>query len=262
MKRNFPPLKQIRAHTRSQIGIWIIAIAVILLALARLPSIKTGALDFGASVLKFGGGIATFSDFLQEFLTRKTFLVEELDALRSSKLELESRNSMLEAKIGELGKIENLMNENQNPGKLALILGPGTNSPYDALLTNLGSEEGIENGAKAVAYGSIILGTVEAASGQNSIIKLFSYPGLTTEGFLESISLNITLEGLGGSNLKFFVPKNIGIKVGDRILYNSAPSYLIGQVEYIKERPSEPLAEIIVRPPLNIRELRYVELKP
>lgn len=262
MKRNFPPLKQIRAHTRSQIGIWIIVIAVILLALARFPSVKTGALDLGTFVLKLGGGITAFSDFLQELLTRKIFLVEELDTLRSSKLELESRNSMLKAKIGELGKIENLLNENQNPGKLALILGPATNSPYDALLANLGSEEGIENGDKAIAYGSIILGTVETVSGQNSIIKLFSYPGLVTEGFLESKSLNIALEGLGGSNLKFFVPKNIGIKVGDRILYNSVPFYLIGQVEYIKERPSEPLAEVIVRPPLNIRELRYLELKP
>ncbi|MDP3785042.1 MAG: rod shape-determining protein MreC [bacterium] len=262
MKKNFPPLKQIRTGARSRAGIWIIIIAALLLALTRLNGLKTGALNLGAGILKLGEGITTFSDFLQELLTRKIFLVEELDTLRSSKLELEAKNSRLEAKITELWKIENLLNENKNPGKLALILSSGINSPYDTLWSNLGSDHGIKNGNKAIAYGSVVLGTVETASGQNSTIKLFSYPGLVTEGFLESKSLNIALEGLGGSNLKFYVPKNIGIKVGDRVLYNSTPSYLIGQVEYIKERPSEPLAEVVVRPPLNIRELRYLELKP
>ena len=116
MKRNFLQLKQIRAGARRQAGIWIIVIGLILLAFARFSSVEAVALNLGATLLKFGRGAETFSDFLQEFLTRKAFLVEELETLRSSKLELEARNSTLQAKIGELAKIKNLLNENQNPG--------------------------------------------------------------------------------------------------------------------------------------------------
>ncbi|MDP3763030.1 MAG: rod shape-determining protein MreC, partial [bacterium] len=115
-------------------------------------------------------------------------------------------------------------------------------------------------GMRALAYDSILLGEIDEVFNANSRIRLLSYPGRKTEAFLERVSLNIILEGMGGINLNFSVPKTVDIKVGEKIVSNSPPSYMIGQVEEIRAKESEPLAEILVKIPVNLRYLRYVTL--
>lgn len=233
-----------------------------LLGLLQIEGFKSGALSLSGGVLKAARGPRDFFEFLQEILNRKAVLVTEVQMLRSKNTELEMRNSGLAARNKELLRVQNLFSVNPVSGKLGLVLSSDPESPYDALVVSLGSENGVRSGQKAVAYGSIFLGEVSKIASKTSVVKLFSYPGLMTDAFLESQSLNVALEGLGDANFKFLVPKNIGIKIGDRIISNSEPAYLLGQVEHFKERPSEPLIEVRVRAPVNLRELRYIELRP
>lgn len=166
-----------------------------------------------------------------------------------------------------LQRIEELERENQRLGLIpiedkALVLSQSPATPYDTLIVAAGREDGIQAGFKALAYGGILLGRVEESGERTSLIKLVSFPGLQSEAWLERLALNVTLEGQGGYNLRFFLPKGVAVEIGDRLLSNTRPSFLVGQVERIKEKTSEPLSEIILRLPLNIRNLRYVELLP
>jgi len=67
------------------------------------------------------------------------------------------------------------------------------------------------------------------------------------------------LEGIGGGAIRFSVPKGVEIKNGDSV-FSSESAYLIGQVEYINQSESEPLQEIFIRAPINLKNLRFLEI--
>ncbi len=211
--------------------------------------------------LRGGGAIQNaFIDF-QKNLVQKSSLRRELQHLSELNSQLINENAFLKERLKELTNIENLLENRPLPEKLAVVLSQAPQSPYDTILVDRGSDDGIQTGLVAVGFGSILLGEVTRVYPITSEIELFSYPGRKTEAWLPSLSLNIILEGMGGSNFKFSVPKNLDIKVGERVLADSREGYLIGQVEYIRKRPNEPLQDIIVGTPLNLRHLRLIELR-
>lgn len=210
---------------------------------------------------KFTQSLKEASRQFQEFLKSKTKLVSELGALNKQNLELEGKNRELEEGLKNSEYLSELKAGEQNPGRAALILSEYLLGPYDNILVDLGEKDGVEKNWLATAYG-IYLGKVEENSSVTSKIRLASFAGEYSEGYLETLKLNISLEGIGAGNLKFILPKNLDIKVGDKIFTNTRQSYLIGQVDYIQEEQNQPLKEILVRIPLNLRELRFIELSP
>lgn len=188
-------------------------------------------------------------------------LESELEAARSFNKELEIKNSFLESRVREFENLNVSLGGNFPSGKTASILSLPPQSPFDVILVNAGKNDGIGTGLKAVIKGGILVGTVDKVYDNSAEVKLLSYPGLKTEGYLEASALNVALQGLGASNLKFSVPKEIELKTGDRVISNTNPAYLIGEIAYIKKDPSEPLQEAILRFPLNLRNERFVEFK-
>jgi cell shape-determining protein MreC len=225
-------------------------------------NLKSKPRDVSAGIMKQAWSIKSTFERIRLFVSNKNNLIDEISSRETRNKELEAKVISLESEIKNLKKYGVATNESRPLGKSALVLSQSPSSPYDTLIVAAGIQDGVQVGFKAVAFGSILLGEVERAGERTSNIKLLSYPGLEREAWLEDRSLNILLKGMGGSNLKFSVPKGLEVKIGERIISNSRPIFLIGQVEYIRERPSEPLKEVILRTPLNLRHLRFVELLP
>lgn len=182
--------------------------------------------------------------------------------LAQEKKELEVRNSILEARVRDLEGALNFPHERREGGKIALLSSQAPILPHGTLLVSFADGEGISVGADVIAYGGIYIGEVVERGDRWAQIELISYPGLLSEAWIEKLALSITLEGQGGQNMKFSIPRSVKVEVGDKIISNTTPQYLIGEVEIVEERPTEPLQEIILRLPLNFRNLRYVELVP
>ena len=240
MKKNFRLLR-------------IILVGIFLLALAWLvrENWKSESREAGAPFFRMAGSFRNFFG-----------LNERSAELEAQKEELRIKLESLEARESEFKDLEKFLVAERPSGKIALIVSQALSSPYDTLLLSAGREDGVTAGFKALAYGGIFLGKVEESGERTSLVKLISFPGLQSEAWLERLALNVTLEGQGGYNLRFFLPKSAVVQIGERVLSNTRPSFIIGQVERINEKTSEPLAEIILRLPLNIRNLRYVELLP
>ena len=153
------------------------------------------------------------------------------------------------------------MEDGRLAGKIGFVISGPPAFPYETVSVDLGEEDGIKPGFLALAYRSILLGRVEKTFKGGSEVKLLTYPGAVTEGWLEEAELNVTLEGIGNSNFRFSVPKNLELKVGERVLDGTREGYLLGQIENIKEKSNAPLKEVLVRSPLNLNNLRFVELR-
>ncbi|OGF82183.1 hypothetical protein A3B18_01905 [Candidatus Giovannonibacteria bacterium RIFCSPLOWO2_01_FULL_46_13] len=195
------------------------------------------------------------------FFSSRNSLDKKISELEASKGSFEVENIILSSRVKELERLLNFPQSEGGPGKMVLVSSRAESAPFGTLIISFDQNSGVSKGMKALGYGGVYLGEVSEVGARSAVVKLVTYPGLETEGWLERMSLSITLEGYGGNNLKFSLPKSVKVEAGDKIISNTSPQYLIGQVEFVEERPTEPLQEILLRLPLNLRNLRYVELR-
>ena len=257
MKRIYPRAKTRPGRVSRAIALFIF-LALLLLFLRNYSG---GILEIERTPLKFVSKMRDVFGSLQNFLGSKSALISEVETLKNEKLDLENKNALLAENLNAASYASELFGSEENHGKPALVLQSGTQqSPFDTLSVDAGLKDGVQAGFKAAAFG-VYLGQVTDVSNGASKIRLISFPGERTSGYLEPEAINMTLEGMGAGNLKFIAPKSLGIKIGDKIFTDSRPAYLMGQVEYIKEESAEPLEEVRVRTPINLESLRFIELK-
>lgn len=259
MKRIY---RQLKRRSRFPYGPGILVSFALLLALLFALKKQTG-LVFGLEkpFLKLSFLIRTISSDLELFLKSKSDLASKLKEAQNKLTELENQNSILVENLNEIKNADLLFSDPSEPGRAALVLYTNTAGPIDTLTLDLGKNDGIEIGYKVMAFG-IYLGTVDEVFANTSRATLISAPHKNSFGYLEPAGINVSLEGIGAGNMKFTLPKSLNVKLGDRIFTDSRPLYLIGQIEHIKEESAEPLVKITTRFPLNLENLRFVELKP
>ena len=214
-----------------------------------ISGIRSGMRDMLTPIFRLSG-------FLGNFLSSSS----SIEALENSKKDLEVKNFLLDSRVSELESLLSVPSENRNKGVQGLLVSQFPISPYSTITVEPISMSRVSSGMKAIAYGGIYIGNIMDAGENLASIKLLSFPELETNAWLERLSLNITIVGVGSNNMKFELPKDIKIEVGDRIISNTTSQYLIGEIEIIDNRPTEPLQEIRFRHPINFRNLRYVEL--
>ncbi|MDP3784824.1 MAG: rod shape-determining protein MreC [bacterium] len=252
MKKNFLPRKKISKVTGT---VLLGAVLIIFLWVWRdFSSIRSDTRDILGPFLKFSRLSENFFTGINNFFTSKNKLSKKID-------ELEIKNILLETKVREFENAANSSEVSRAAGKKVLVSSLAPAVPYGTLLVSFDDNSGITPGMKVIGYGGIYVGEVKEVGDTSATIKLISSPGFRTEAWLERLALNITLEGQGGYNMKFSIPQSVAVEVGDKILSNTVPQFLIGQVETAEEeREIKPLREILLRLPLNFSNLRYVEL--
>jgi cell shape-determining protein MreC len=127
---------------------------------------------------------------------------------------------------------------------------------YDAFILDAGEKEGVKAGMNVISSGGIFLGYVSEVYAKTSRVTLISYPNQETNVFLENSGTPITAVGLGGEMMKFSLPREASVQVGERALIMAKTARLAGFVEKIEKSSTNSLQNVILRLPLNIRNLR------
>ena len=135
-------------------------------------------------------------------------------------------------------------------------------SPYDVLIVDVGSRDGVVLGALAGLPEGPELGVVSEVFRSNSKIKLFSAPGEKTNAVLERHQVVVVLEGAGAGNFKLSLPRETEVVVGDRILSPSRAGALMAVVEEVNLSPTDPFKEVLARSPANIFSIRFITILP
>lgn len=209
------------------------------------------------------------SDSLKSWWRENLFLLEE-------KKNLENENKLLRKQLEEI-KIKSALFEgdgkdneksrsvaSKKSGQKYLsapILVRPPQSPYDALIVDAGSRDGVKKGMIATAYGDVFLGYVSEVFGRTSKITLISFPKRETNVMLASSSISAIAVGKGGGNFEIVLPRSIKISPGEAVLTLGRNQMLVGIVEKIIADFSDPFQKILFRLPVNIQELKYVILK-
>lgn len=171
---------------------------------------------------------------------------------------LANENELLRARLRDVGAERSLP---QDSGTLAGVLARPPLSPYDTLVLDQGSEDGITEGSLVYAQG-VPIGTIAEAGSATSRALLFSAPERITEGWIGENRLPVTLIGAGSGVFEADVPRETPVAEGD-LVYIPGPGALpVGKVERVASQPSSPRAQLRIRPLVNPFALTWVRILP
>ncbi|MFZ3011966.1 MAG: rod shape-determining protein MreC [Minisyncoccia bacterium] len=158
---------------------------------------------------------------------------------------------------------------------LGVILSKPNRSPYDTLVLDVGTEEGIDVGSMVFAFGNIPVGYVAEAFPSSAKVTLFSNAGEKTQAIVTlgrsalgssptgEAGRNIFFElvGRGGGNFEMILPRDLILQKGDLVTMPGINPYTLARVETIISDPRDPFTKALLSSPVNIQELKFVEVE-
>lgn len=186
-------------------------------------------------------------------VAENTDLRERLDTLSAEVLDREMLLQENRALREVLGRRE------EERTVLGSVLSRPNRSPYDTLLIDIGADRGLRAGDYVLGLGSVVIGRVAAVYEESSLVKLLSAPGEEQE-VLVGTSTPAKAIGVGGGNFRIILPKGVPVSVGDPIVFPGISPRIFGKVEEIESGSSDTFERIFFQSPINLFELRWVEI--
>lgn len=194
-------------------------------------------------------------------LESRATLVEDRERLIRENDALKGQNAVLAARAADLERLVGGRSE-LPAGIAAGVLARPPVSPYDLLVIDRGSADGIAPGAAAFGPGGIPLGTVAEATAGTARVSLYSTTGRVTEAWAGAERVPVRLTGTGGGGFDAEVSGTAGIVVGD-LIYVPGPGALpIGTVTEIVTDPSSPTILVRIRALVNPFSVTWLTVAP
>ncbi len=213
------------------------------------------------SVWGMGEQFSSFNTQLSSIFYSKSSLLEENETLkkeiRDISLKLLDRNLLYEENLSlkeRLGRSENVQTV------VARVIARPPQSLYDTLVVDAGSKEGIKVGEKVLYGDNIMIGEIAEVFEKNSKVKLFSSSGENINVTVGKQAVPALAVGAGGGNFEIKIPRNTPVSLGDSILAPSIMPHLLGVIEYMEPKESDPFERILFKSPISPLEIETVEI--
>lgn len=193
--------------------------------------------------------LATENDLL-------TARARALEAYQASYLLLAAENRRLREVLGR--------GDQAVAPSIARVLTAPVGFPYGVLLIDLGRENSsreLKLGDQVRVAGEILLGRLVEINQSSAKVQLAAAAGEVTPVVIGTDNLAAIATGLGGGNFSLTLPRGINITEGELIkVVLGGEELLLGTVAKIMAAPSDPFQEIIFKSPVNVNEIREVEI--
>lgn len=192
----------------------------------------------------------------------KKALLEEnrtlLEELRRSQINKISNDLLREENIS----LKDLLGRNVYENTiLASILVRPNSALYDTFIIDIGLNNNVKEGDYVIAYGDVVVGYIESAFSNTSLVKLFSSPGEQIDVIIGENEVSAVAEGLGGGNFKMSLPRGMVINKFDVIITPTIESQILALVEEIIVNPTDSFQTILFKSPVNLSEIRFVQVQ-
>ncbi len=208
---------------------------------------------------------------IRDFFTFKSWLTRENQALRDEVTALSLQANDYDTILKENDDLKILMGRQQALGSstedvnghilrrvLSRIISKPPRSPYDTLVIDTGSSEGITVGSKVFISSTLVVGLVTDVTPHSSLVTLFSASGQKTvaENFRTAATFEIS--GQGGATMTITVPKETDILWGDKFVYSALTPATLGLVYYVDNTSQSSFKTIYIRTQTNVFAIKWV----
>jgi rod shape-determining protein MreC len=144
---------------------------------------------------------------------------------------------------------------------LATVLSGPNIPPYESLIIDIGRDHDVSVGDRIIHEPNIVLGEVVQVFEQTSKVRLYSANGVITDILVPTEEpTRATAIGYGGGNFFIDLPNSITLEKGMQLLIPGSDIYILGTVDYIKIDPVTASQKVLVKYPVNIKNIRFVHV--
>jgi len=244
----------------------LICVVLLFLKLGIFSGFSYGVHLIFRPILVFGGKVREKIRNVSSYFAFKNSLQAENENLQS-KLSLdEARMSNYNSIQAEndslkeiLGRLPAQAGTGEKPMILSAILSKPNQSPYDTLIIDAGSSEGIKSGDVVFAQGSVPIGAIAETYMNSSKVVLFSNSGEKTQVIIGK-GIFTEIIGRGGGNFEMKIPRDLALSEGDQAVMPGITPQVVGVVQTIISDPRDPFIKALLVAPVNIQELKFVEI--
>ncbi len=183
-------------------------------------------------------------------------LIEEISSVRLSMIDyqiLKNEVNQLKETLNRLPLKDNFI--------LGNILTKPNHSLYDTIIIDIGANHKINVGDQVYANGNIPIGKIENVYDNTSLVSLYTNPGQKTEGFIDISNVSVELTGRGGGNFEMIIPIELSADKGTIVYLPGGSSLVLAIVDEILSKPTDPFKKVILSSPVNIQNLKWVQVK-
>lgn len=196
--------------------------------------------------------LSGFFYFKSSLIKHNADLEEEVNNLRMLKIDYETL-------LKESSEIKDQFGMDVSYRKIiGNILSKPPQSPYDTFVIDVGTEVGVSTGDLVYLSDSIVVGEVYEVTNKTSIVKLFSSGDGGIEVMSSRTGSNFVMNGNGGANFSFEVPKETDIVWGDTFIYPKGNGAVIANVYFVDTNSQSSFKNVNLRYPVNIFQAKRV----
>ncbi|MEX0919364.1 MAG: rod shape-determining protein MreC [Parcubacteria group bacterium] len=257
---NYLPKNRTRSPRSKRI---LLALAVFVLSAVVFYFLGGLVVRLAVPVWQTENALARSLQGVTDFFTSRKSLSDENVELRARVESLETEiSSLYLGEEREMVLLELLDRRPSGPTVTASVLTHPPQSPYDVLIIDAGSSQGVNIGDRVYLPEGPVLGTVFEIFPRTARVRLYSSSGEMTGAVLERGGVPVTMEGQGAGNFKIILPRDIEAERGDRVLSADITADLLAVIEDIRLEPTDSFKEILAKSPTNIFGIRFVFVRP
>lgn len=200
------------------------------------------------------------SDSFPRFLRDRSELIDELNTLKSTQSARSGDRLTAQLLTNENNELRSLLGDGGEERILAGVIGRPSVMPYDVLVLDRGSSEGIVEGAPVFIGDNAIIGMVTKVFPNSSIVELVTTPGFMVSVYIMGPNIYTNAEGVGGGQLRVGVPQGISLSEGDLVILPGADSGVYGSISVVESTPTRPEQYGYVSPEVPLAGLRLVSV--
>lgn len=197
---------------------------------------------------------------LPQYLRDRSELVEEMQLLEQKVLEQGGAEHTVSLLKRENEELRALLADDESDRILAGVIARPNQLPYDVILLDQGTDDGVVEGAPVYIGNNTVIGYIHRTTARSSQVTLVTSPGFRSTVFVFGPDIYTTAVGQGGGLVRIGVPQGIDLNEGDLVVLPSVTSGVYGEVEYIESASTQPEQYGFVAPSIPLHSLRLVSI--
>jgi cell shape-determining protein MreC len=225
--------------------------------------LSSASLGIFRPVLIFGNNIGDKFKSASAYFVSKQSLYLQNESLQSELADDAAKMSNYNSILADDASIKEILGRKDAKAvmTLAAILAKPNQSVYDTLIIDAGISEGIKEGDVVFAGGDVPIGRVDLVYQNSAKVILFSNAGDKTQAVVPGRNVFMELVGRGGGNFEMILPRDFILQKGDQVVMPGINPYVLGIVETIISDPRDPFIKALLSSPVNVQELKFVEVE-
>ena len=194
------------------------------------------------------------------FFRSRIELDNEIKTLKQKIAEEQGRSATLLYLTRENEELRHMLGASSSPRIAAAVISRPPYTPYDTMIINRGSAEGIILNAPVYFGSAQAIGYISNVFSHDAQVTLFSSPKIESIVYIFGPNIFTTAYGEGGGVIRLSVPQGITIEKDNVVILPSLPSGVIGTIDEIQSIPTEPEQNAYITFDASLQSIRLVSV--